>query len=55
MDPLDPQVVVAPLFCNAHLMPHMGPLNPVTSKEVVPLYWVYGSIRPAAGIDYSKS
>ena len=32
----------------------MGPLDPVTCKEAVPLYWVYGSIRPHDGISLPK-
>ena len=54
MGPLDPRVVVAPIFLHP-FTPHVGPLDLIACKEAALLYWVYGSIRPMMGFDYSKS
>ena len=44
-----PPLVIYPLIRYT-----LGPLDPVTCKEVAPLYWVYRSIRPTMGFDYKK-
>ena len=40
---------------SAPFTPNVGPLDPATSKDAIPLYQVYRSIRPSMGFDYSKS
>ena len=49
MSPLDPQVVVAPLFLFISFTPHLGVLDPVICKEAAFLHCVLRSIRPTSG------